>query len=373
MDYDALIVGGGIAGMQSALTLGDMGYRVLLVEKGAEHRRQNDSAEQGLPDAGLLKLHFHAQDGHHGPPSQHHGEMTSAEIDGIERDADGSFIARLRKKSTFVDPTACIGCGECERECTVAIADRFNFDLVASRAIHIAFPQARAQEGRDRERGNFLRAPTPVRAASRRMATCRWCAPVSTKEAFRLHMKDAPLPGSLSRLCYAPCEKQCTRALAEGKIEIRGAKRFMTDYYYDRHPVPEYDVPADRNGKRIAVVGSGPAGLTAAYFLARNGYVVTIFESAPEAGGVLRDATPPYRLPRAVLESATWTTSPRLGSRSGRGTDVASVADLKAQGFDSGVHSAPRDHEGERDRRPGERSRRRHRLAHVSEVGDRRR
>ncbi|MDQ2081691.1 FAD-dependent oxidoreductase [Xanthobacteraceae bacterium Astr-EGSB] len=337
MDYDALIVGGGIAGMQSALTLGDMGYRVLLVEKEPSIGGRMILLSKVFPTldcASCISTPKMATTAHHPNITV----MTSADIDGIERDTDGSFIARVRKKSTFVDPTACIGCAECERECTVAIADRFNFDLIASRAIHIAFPQA---------------VPKKAVIASDGISPCTYTCPGGVEahgyvslvraglyeEAFRLHMKDAPLPGSLSRLCYAPCEKQCTRALAEGKIEIRGAKRFMTDYYYDRHPVPEYGVPADRNGKRVAVVGSGPAGLTAAYFLARNGYAVTIFESAREAGGVLRDATPPYRLPRAVLERDLHNIT-ALGVEIRTRTDVASVADLKAQGFDA-VFIAP--------------------------------
>ena len=99
------------------------------------------------------------------------------------------------------------------------------------------------------------------------------------EEAFRLHMEDAPLPGSLSRACYAPCEDQCTRSEVEGKVPVRAIKRFMVDRYYGNHPEPEYGPPENRNGKRVAVVGSGPAGLSAAYFLARKGYLVTIFES----------------------------------------------------------------------------------------------
>ncbi|MDE1938650.1 MAG: FAD-dependent oxidoreductase, partial [Alphaproteobacteria bacterium] len=332
MDYDALIVGAGAAGMQSALTLGDMGFRVLLVEKEPSIGGRMILLSKVFPTldcASCISTPKMAATSHHPNITL----MTSSEVDELQRSPDGGFIARVRKNPTFVDPAACTGCGDCERECTVSVPDRFNFDLVASRAIHIAFPQAVPKKATIESAGSSpcsFNCPGGVQAHGyvSLVRAGRY------EEAFRLHMEDAPLPGVLSRACYAPCEDQCTRGEVEGKIGIRAIKRFMVDYYYDRHPEPEYGVPADRNGKRVAIVGSGPAGLSAAYFLARRGYAVTIFEAAPEVGGMLRYGIPPYRLPRTVLERDLKNIT-ALGVEIMTGSPITGVAGLKAQGFDA--------------------------------------
>ena len=332
MDYDALIIGAGAAGMQSALTLGDMGFRVLLVEKEPSIGGRMILLSKVFPTldcASCISTPKMAATSHHPNITL----MTSSEVDEIQREPGGAFVARIRKNPTFVDPAACTGCGDCERVCSVSVPDRFNFDLVASRAIHIPFPQAVPKKAVIESAGSSpcsFNCPGGVQAHGyvSLVRAGRY------EEAFRLHMEDAPLPGVLSRACYAPCEEQCTRGEAEGKLGIRAIKRFMTDYYYDRHPEPEYGVPADRNGKRIAVVGSGPAGLGAAYFLAQRGYAVTMFEAAAEAGGMLRYGIPPYRLPRAVLDRDLKNIT-ALGVEIVTDRPVASVASLKAQGFDA--------------------------------------
>ncbi len=332
MDYDALIIGAGAAGMQSALTLGDMGFRVLLVEKEPSIGGRMILLSKVFPTldcASCISTPKMAATAHHPNITL----MTSTVVDEIQRSPDGGFTARIRKNPTFVDAAACTGCGDCERECTVSIADHFNFDLVASRAIHIAFPQAIPKKAVIESAGSSpcsFNCPGGVQAHG-------YVSLVRAglyEEAFRLHMEDAPLPGVLSRACYAPCEEQCTRDESESKIGIRAIKRFMTDYYYARHPEPEYGVPADRNGKRVAIVGSGPAGLGAAYFLAQRGYAVTIFEAAAEAGGMLRYGIPPYRLPRTVLDRDLRNIT-ALGVEIKTDSAVTSVAGLKAQGFDA--------------------------------------
>jgi heterodisulfide reductase subunit A len=332
MDFDVLVVGGGIAGMESGLTLGDMGYKVLLVEKEVSIGGKMILLSKVFPTldcSSCISTPKMAATAHHPNLTV----LTYSEVEGIVRKDDGTFAVRLLKKPTFVDPAACTGCGDCELACTVAIPDKFNAGLVATRAAHIAFPQA-----------------VPKKAVIERAGSspCNFTCPAGVKahgyvslvrsgkyeEAFRLHMEDAPLPGSLSRACYAPCEGQCTRDEVEGKVPIRGIKRFMVDYYYERHPEPEYGPPEARNAKTVAVAGSGPAGLSAAYFLARRGYGVTVFEAGPEAGGMLRHGIPPFRLPKELVDRDIRNVT-ALGVEIRTGTPVGSIASLNDQGFDA--------------------------------------
>jgi heterodisulfide reductase subunit A-like polyferredoxin len=329
VDYDVLVVGAGIAGMESALVLGDMGHKVLLIDKEASVGGKMILLSKVFPTldcASCISTPKMAAAAHHPNITM----LTSTEVSGLEK-VDGHLVARVRRKPTFVDPAACTGCGECERRCTVAVPDRFNYDLVASRAIHIAFPQAVPKKAVIELEGSSpcsYRCPAGVQAHG-------YVSLVRSgkyEEAFRLHLQDAPLPGSLGRACYAPCEGECTRSSVDGNVAIRAIKRFFTDYYYARHPTPEYGPPAERTGRKVAVVGSGPAGLSAAYFLARRGHTVTVLEAAREAGGMLRYGIPPFRLPRAVLDRDILNVT-ALGVEIRTGARVDSLASLKAQGF----------------------------------------
>ncbi len=117
------------------------------------------------------------------------------------------------------------------------------------------------------------------------------------KEALELIKKDNPLPASIGRVCPHPCEEKCRRKYVEGAVSICALKRFAADSDMDYVPVCEKP-----NGKKIAVVGAGPAGLSCAYFLALKGYKVSVFEAQEKAGGMLRYGIPAYRLPKDVLD-----------------------------------------------------------------------
>lgn len=118
-------------------------------------------------------------------------------------------------------------------------------------------------------------------------------------EARDLLLAENPLPAVTGRVCHHPCENACNRRAFDGAVAIHAVERAIGDLAHQR-PAPV--LKGERRAERVAVVGSGPAGLACAYHLARFGYAVTIYESAKEAGGMLRLGIPEYRLPREVLD-----------------------------------------------------------------------
>ena len=119
-------------------------------------------------------------------------------------------------------------------------------------------------------------------------------------EALRLHRERNPLASICGRVCFHPCESKCQRAGLDAPVAIRGVKRFMTEQETDIL-LPEVVLDEANAARKVAVIGSGPAGLSCAYFLARLGYRPTIFEAQSTPGGMLVQAIPAYRLPREEL------------------------------------------------------------------------
>ncbi|HUI69896.1 MAG TPA: FAD-dependent oxidoreductase [Spirochaetia bacterium] len=123
------------------------------------------------------------------------------------------------------------------------------------------------------------------------------------KEALELIRQDNPMPAVIGRICPRPCEQKCRRRLVEEPININGIKRFVADLEAHSGGMPARPRPA-RIGKKVAVIGAGPAGLSAAWFLSEKGVEVTLYEAMEKAGGMLRYGIPDYRLPPAVLDQA---------------------------------------------------------------------
>jgi NADPH-dependent glutamate synthase beta subunit-like oxidoreductase len=120
------------------------------------------------------------------------------------------------------------------------------------------------------------------------------------EEAFRALLRENPFPGVCGRVCFHPCEIHCNRGEYDESVSIQAMERYVSDSA--GHMVSDIRPKSRKGASRIAVVGSGPAGLSSAYFLALLGFQVTVFEARKEAGGVMRWGIPEYRLPKSILK-----------------------------------------------------------------------
>ncbi|MCL2696350.1 MAG: FAD-dependent oxidoreductase, partial [Clostridiales bacterium] len=120
-------------------------------------------------------------------------------------------------------------------------------------------------------------------------------------DAYNLIRQENPFPAICGRICTRPCEAKCRRASLDEAVAICDIKRFVADYARS-HEQPTADIIFPRNGKRVAVIGGGPGGLSCAWYLARIGYEVNVYESEKLAGGVLAYGIPEYRLPQETLQ-----------------------------------------------------------------------
>ena len=196
--------------------------------------------------------------------------------------------------------------------------------------------------GQESPKATMFRAiPIVIKPPERLIARCSKACPAGVDvpryvrligegklaEALAVIKQANPFPGICGRVCFAPCEEACRQGKQWEPISIRILKRFAYD-----NATYEESVAARPTHKRIAIVGSGPAGLTAAYYLAKLGHSVTIFEALPEPGGMMRVGIPPYRLPRKVLDGEINMVK-KLGVEIRTNTKVGSLDSLFQQGY----------------------------------------
>ncbi|MCE5331554.1 MAG: FAD-dependent oxidoreductase [Bacteroidales bacterium] len=340
--YDALVIGGGIAGQEAALSLADMGHEVLLVDKALSIGGKMIQLSKVFPTldcAACITTPKMSE-------TARHPNITLAlnsEIDGITKEGD-DFNVQISKKARYIIPEDCTGCAECEAVCPEVRSDDYNANLAGRKVAYIPFnlanPRIATIDRQDHSAPCINECPGGVKP----YGYITLARNGQYEEAMKLHLEDIPFPGSLGRACYAPCQNACTRASLEAAVDIRKTKRFFADWYYEKYPeAPAVEIK-NKTDKKIAVIGSGPAGITAAYHLALKGHTVTIFEAAPAAGGMLRLALPEYRAPKSVVDRDLKNITV-LGVKIEVNKKITDLKALKKEGYDAvfvsvGTHDA---------------------------------
>ena len=342
-----MVVGGGIAGMQASLDLAEQGFKVYLVEAQSAIGGKMAQLDKTFPtnDCAMCTI---------SPKLVETGRhpniviMTQTEVLDVAGEV-GRFCVRVRHQPRYVDPAKCIGCGDCTKVCPVIVPDTFNEGLNARRAAYKLYPQA---------------VPNAYAIEKRGIAPCRDACPAGQRaqgyialiregrwhDALRVIKMDNPFPGICGRICNHRCETACNRGQVDEPINIRALKRFVTDKVYGDPRAPVEPVPRLFD-QRVAIIGAGPCGLTAAQDLVLAGYAVTVLEAMPVAGGMLRLGVPEYRLPTGIIEREVQDIID-LGVDLRLNHQVNNLDDLFDEGFDA-VLIAVGAHEGIRLPIPG--------------------
>ena len=325
---NTLVVGGGVAGIQAALEIADSGNKVYLVEREPSiggHMIQLDKTFPTLDcSACILTPKMTLAGSHPFIELMSYSEVT--EVSGFI----GNFTVKIRKNPRYIDVKECNGCADCEKVCPVTVPSEFNMKLGTRKAAYRPFPQAVPSAFVIEKLGKSpcsVTCPAGVNAHG-------YVALISQgkfKEAMEVLRRTMPFAGVCGRICTHPCETECERGKVDQPIAIRALKRFMADYELKNGR--EKATPVEKTKKdKVAVIGSGPAGIACAYDLAKAGYPVTIFEAASKAGGMLRYGIPEYRLPKDILDSEINYVK-ELGVEIKTNTAVKNLDEIFGQGY----------------------------------------
>ncbi|MFN2237638.1 MAG: FAD-dependent oxidoreductase, partial [Anaerolineales bacterium] len=223
----------------------------------------------------------------------------------------GNYKILVRRKARIIDETICAACGSCVDVCPIDIVNPFDHGLSIRKAVY---------------RNSAQSVPNSYVIQKLGIAPCRAACPTDQRamgyialirqkryaDAYWAIRREHPFPSVCGRVCNKSCEDACSRGQYDDPVNIMGLKRFVADWAYEhRHELPNmrdksligtpFQHHAKPSGKKVAIIGAGPAGLTAALDLVRLGHRVTVFDLLPEPGGMMRVGIPPHRLPPHLL------------------------------------------------------------------------
>ena len=309
----ALVVGGGIAGVQAALDLANSGIKVYLLERSPAIGGKMAQLDKTFPtnDCAMCII---------SPKLVEAGRhlnieiLTNTEMVSLDGEA-GHFKVKIRKRPRYVDmgnaPVVMIAL----RSAPYFFPMNLMRDWIKGEPFIDLYPQA---------------VPNTFLVTKRGTSPCKHTCPAETsaqgyialiqagryKEALDVIKEYNPFPASVGRVCSHPCEEKCNRGKLDSPVAICSLKRFVADWVYKHREELEKQITPhasrltleaskkeiERPKAKVAIVGAGPAGLSCAHHLTRMGYQTTIFEALPVAGGMMRVGIPSYRLPRDVLQ-----------------------------------------------------------------------
>ncbi len=333
----ALVVGSGVGGMQAALDLAEAGIKTYLLDRETAIGGVMVQLDKTFPtnDCAMCSI---------APRLVNIGRhlnievLTNAEIEKVTGSA-GNFNVTIKNKARYIDLSKCTGCAACVETCPMEIDSEFDQGLVKRKAIYRRYPQA---------------IPSAFAIDKEGVSPCHTACPAGVnphayiallrtgriKEAHELIKKAMPFSGICGRVCHHPCETECYRGkLLDEPVAICALKRYIADTFYSTpvaEEVEEEQSTTPPRTEKVAIIGAGPAGLTCASDLGALGYKVTIFDSFPYAGGMVRRVIPHYRLSPELIDKEVGevlTDSIELRLNTTVGKDV-SFADLRKQ-FDA--------------------------------------
>jgi len=285
----AAVIGNGLDALQAALYLAQVGVDVKFVTSSpAFAYNGNDAAGQRHFWSTVLEAVKH-------PRIDFLYNTLSASADR----AGGPYRIKTVHKQSYINDELCTGCKKCEKNCSTRLTFSRDGVNVTRRAVHKPYPLGKS-------------VPLALQIEKNAIAPCRAACPLGinvqgfvallannkTAEAYDLINSTAPLGGILGRLCKHPCEEKCSRSKLDSPLSIRALHRFTYD---NIGPIEKSPLEDGTKGK-VAIIGSGPAGLMAAWELKKRGYEPTIFESHSAYGGMLATGIPRFRMSREIRE-----------------------------------------------------------------------
>lgn len=332
MASQVLVAGGGIEGVQVALDLADRGIHVTLVEESASLYPDRPDLKPGKAES-LLVMPKLLQAASH----PNIDVLVNSVVTRVRGDK-GDFRVSVVEQPRYINRDACAACGRCERECPVSIMGPGGEDR--RKAVHGPLAGLKS-------------VPSTYLIEKKGVAPCTAACPAGInvqgyvaliakgkfEEALDLITETVAFPRVLGRVCPHPCESKCTRAQVDKAVSICALKRFVADSNSTTSSLMRTSRPSNAvkpsSQPRVAIIGAGPAGLTAARDLARMGHRSTVFEALPVAGGMVTVGMPRFRLPweirQADIEDVV-----KLGIEIRTSTPIGenlTLDDLKSQGY----------------------------------------